>query len=517
MSVIGKLISLVSGRNERPADNNIPPSRVACHLPAGEESQPAKAIGLVVTTDFPEIRISLVPSVSASDSINTDNSSAEFQEEMRRYQYAFEPCSKPRSEFTPWWTRESYETAWTRRREALYAWLTPFMSAEIARHPELHSALRRGAVDAKALPPALRTIIREKRKNKEPHASVLHALYGSCVLVDFVESLRVEYGTFFYDMTQFVDFTDLVKIRCDYSRMGYRNVQTLKPNDVKWLVSEFGEPSVHLSYNPLWNSLRRDAVRWFCRSEIRRNNSRITSEADVETALPGWLQERISFSIRLRNEDRARAAATLARNKQRDTALENLQSVWDSTYREFVVADLETTGLDINNSEILEIAAVRSDSNGVIISQYSALVRITKPVPALITELTGISQSEIDREGRPLHDVLRSFLVFLGDSPVFFHNAPFDVKFLRSAAAQSGLKLSNVVRDTLPIARAAWPGMKSHKLETLVKIIDGAPAPTHRALADAKATLAVLMAAREIAGCESPLLCNGQCESNFLS
>ena len=78
----------------------------------------------------------------------------------------------------------------------------------------------------------------------------------------------------------------------------------------------------------------------------------------------------------------------------------------------------------------------------------------------------------------------------------FFHNAPFDQGFIKKAASQAKVKFVNPVHDTLPLARQAWPSLTSYKLATLAQHV-GASVPTHRALEDAKATLAVLLAARQ--------------------
>jgi DNA polymerase-3 subunit epsilon len=425
---------------------------------------------------------------------------AEVQALLAQYQYVLVPCTKPLADFSPWCKPPTSGSRSQSHRPNFYTWLTPFLLPSVHKHPSLDLVLQRGVANAKAIPSVLRSLIKEKRKAKEPYGELLQALYGACVLVDFSESLRVESQVFFHDIAHFVDFSDLLTMRCDFTRMGYRRVQTLKSTDIKWLVSEFGEPSVHLSYVPLWESLRRDAVRRYCRAEIARNDSRGKTAKDVEDTLPEWLRGRVEFCMRLRADDQARAAATLARNQQRTAALSSFADVWNSTEQEFVVADLETTGLDPRSCEILEFAAVLSDSRGTIVYEFSALVRVMAPIPALITNLTGISQREVEREGRPLQEVLHAFIAFLGNRPVFFHNAPFDTAFLQQATQKSSLPFSNLVHDTLPVARAAWPEMRSHKLETLAKIIDAAPTPTHRALADAKTALAVLLAAREIAG-----------------
>lgn len=426
----------------------------------------------------------------------------EVQEELGRYQYALTPCTRPLAAFRPWCIPVMSEPSARARQTDLYAWLQPFLSTKVVECSSLDQVLQRGVASAKSIPPALRLLIRQKRKTKEHHPELLQALYGACVLVDLIESLRVESQTFFHDVAHFVDFDDLLTMRCDYTRMGYRRVQALKPTDIKWLVSEFGEPNIHLSYQPLWESLRRDAVRRYSRAEVSRTNNRVQTEGEIEAALPAWLQGRIEFSVRLRAEDRSRAAAALERSRQRDAALESLENVWKSTHFDFVVADLETTGLDSTSCEILELAAVLSDSTGTIVSEFSTLVSVEKTVPAFITDLTGISQHDIDQHGCPPQEALTAFLAFIGDRPVFFHNAPFDIAFLERATRQYDLTFSNVVYDTLPLARAVWPEMRSHKLETLAKAINAVPVPSHRALADAKTALSVLLAAREDAGYE---------------
>ena len=467
----------------------------------GRLSEPDPSSSSIASTSKADEEMQRPPPLS-QPADTTSTAQLELQQELERYQYVLAPCTRPLVAFRPWGIPIISDARAQHRRKKPNTWLQPFLSAEVFDPASLDQLSQRGVASAKSLPPALRALIRAKRKAKEPHRELLQALYGACVLVDFVESLQVEYQIFYSDVAHFVDFDDLLAMRCDFTRMGYRRVKTLKPTDIKWLVSEFGEPSLHLSYQPLWESLRRDAVRRHTRAEVTQNNKHLKTEVEVEAALPAWLRGQIEFSLRLRAEDRARAAATLERDRQRDAALERLEDVWKSTYNDFIVADLETTGLDPTACEILELAAVLSDSTGRIVSEFSALVRVKKPVPTFITELTGISQLDVDQHGRPLQEALSSFRTFLGDRPVFFHNAPFDIAFIERATLQCGLPFTNVVYDTLPIARAAWPGMRSHKLETLAKIIDDAPAPSHRALADTKTALAVLLAAREVAGCE---------------
>jgi DNA polymerase III subunit epsilon len=193
----------------------------------------------------------------------------------------------------------------------------------------------------------------------------------------------------------------------------------------------------------------------------------------------------------LEKRRRARASARKSRDKKRALAL---NSLWLATQGEFVIADLETTGLG-GDAKILEIAAILVDSSGEIQVEYSTLIKV-RNVPPMITELTGITQAKVDRHGIPLREAMTDFLELAGNRPVLFHNAPFDTRFLRAAAMKLDLPFDNATHCTLQMARTVWPNRKSHKLANLARMV-GAHAPTHRGLDDVKATLQVLLAARE--------------------
>jgi len=160
----------------------------------------------------------------------------------------------------------------------------------------------------------------------------------------------------------------------------------------------------------------------------------------------------------------------------------------------FVVADLETTGLSTASCEILEFAAVRVGTGGMLEREYTQVVRTCSRVPSFISRLTGITQAEVDRDGVPVTQAFSSFLAFVEDLPVFFHNASFDRRFLSAAADQTGLPFPNPTHCTLALARRAWPELPSHKLDILARHV-GASQPTHRALADVRTTVAVALAA----------------------
>ena len=166
----------------------------------------------------------------------------------------------------------------------------------------------------------------------------------------------------------------------------------------------------------------------------------------------------------------------------------------------FVVFDLETTGLDPAKDEIIEIAAIKFDRNSEGQQGLQALVQPSKPLPKKITQLTGISQGMIEKEGEPLNVALKDFAAFIGDLPLVAFNADFDMAFLRNAAKRCGLTIDNSYSCALKAARRAWPRRKSYRLCDLAEDAKITTEGSHRALEDCKRTLIIYAAAMESVG-----------------
>ena len=110
--------------------------------------------------------------------------------------------------------------------------------------------------------------------------------------------------------------------------------------------------------------------------------------------------------------------------------------------RLFVAIDLETTGLNPAEHEIIEIAWVRFE-RGAVVESFSSLVRPKQPIPPRITELTGISNDEV-ASAPSIEEVLPGVLEALSGRTVVAHNASFDRGFLETAASKMGLAVMDV-------------------------------------------------------------------------
>ena len=151
----------------------------------------------------------------------------------------------------------------------------------------------------------------------------------------------------------------------------------------------------------------------------------------------------------------------------------------------FIVFDLETTGLNPASEEITEIAAVRV-VEGEIRDSFQTYVNPHKPIPAEITELTGISDETV-ADAPDLDKAVPEFLAWAGEGqyPLVAHNAGFDMGFLRTACQRLGIEREFTSIDTLEMSRLMLPHMHKFKLNILAKELQVGPFEHHRAREDA--------------------------------
>lgn len=158
---------------------------------------------------------------------------------------------------------------------------------------------------------------------------------------------------------------------------------------------------------------------------------------------------------------------------------------------EYVIIDIETTGLSHLSDEILEIGALRV-SDGKPAEEFQALIQCEKQIPNFVEELTGITGEVIKQEGRPLRLVLQELLDFLADHLLVCHNAAFDYKFLQAACKKVDLPVPrNKCVDTLILARRKLKEIKDYKLQTIAEEFSVDITGTHRALKDCYITYGI--------------------------
>ncbi|MBU0666868.1 MAG: 3'-5' exonuclease [Nanoarchaeota archaeon] len=154
---------------------------------------------------------------------------------------------------------------------------------------------------------------------------------------------------------------------------------------------------------------------------------------------------------------------------------------------EYIVVDIETTGLSKYMHKITEIAAVKVNK-GKVVGEYQTLVNPGGHIPSFITRLTGISD-EMVKDAPKIKEVLPEFLDFLGEHPMVAHNATFDFGFLNYSAERI-LKtiMNNKKVCTRRLASRILPDLPSKRLSSICKHFKVKNNQAHRAMSDVKAT-----------------------------
>lgn len=157
---------------------------------------------------------------------------------------------------------------------------------------------------------------------------------------------------------------------------------------------------------------------------------------------------------------------------------------------DYVVVDVETTGLNPTSDNIIEIAGIKY-INGIEVERFHSLVNPWVSLKPKIVELTGITD-EMLTDAPFITEVLPDFLNFLGENYLVGHNAKFDTDFIeKSALLYLGKSLDIAYIDTLKLCRKAFPNFQNHKLITVAKNLKIKEKTEHRAMADAIVTAKV--------------------------
>ena len=158
---------------------------------------------------------------------------------------------------------------------------------------------------------------------------------------------------------------------------------------------------------------------------------------------------------------------------------------------DYVVVDIETTGLSPENDRIIEIAAVKVSGDKVI-DRFSTLVDPERHIDSYITNITGISDRMV--KGAPkIYEVMPRFIEFVGDMPILGHNViRFDMRFLERA----GSPVPYCV-DTLDIANHLHINSEGKSLTALCAYFNVTNDNAHRALSDCLATHGVYQKMKE--------------------
>ena len=150
--------------------------------------------------------------------------------------------------------------------------------------------------------------------------------------------------------------------------------------------------------------------------------------------------------------------------------------------------DTETSGVNPFRHELIEIGAVNFNLNE-IEDRFEVLIKPEKKHDPKARKVHKISNEELESRGVGLSEAISRFLDFIGDRLLVFHNASFDLTFLKLSADKVKLELpKNTYYDNLFLSKKYYPERESHSLSSIRELLNLDTSVEHRALADAEAT-----------------------------
>lgn len=152
----------------------------------------------------------------------------------------------------------------------------------------------------------------------------------------------------------------------------------------------------------------------------------------------------------------------------------------------YIILDLQTTGLNSSTDEITEIGALKFDNNK-LIDTFQTLVKPSSYIPENIIEINGITNKELEN-AKTIEFILPKFIDFIEDYTLIAHNNSFDLTFLLRNLQKYNIPcIKNKTIDTLSLSRKYLPYLENYQLETLKEFfkIDN---NSHRAIHNCEAT-----------------------------
>ena len=168
---------------------------------------------------------------------------------------------------------------------------------------------------------------------------------------------------------------------------------------------------------------------------------------------------------------------------------------------EIVVFDTETTGLNVFQDDIIEIAAIRIKGGEVVGEPLDLYIETDKPILPMLGDkenpMYAIYHEKMSTgELLSPSDALQRFLAYVGTSPILAHNANYDYNILDNNLQRycKDTMQAHEIRcfDSLKLIRLLAPSLHSYKLESLLETFHLAGVNSHQAIDDVKATISLV-------------------------
>lgn len=187
-----------------------------------------------------------------------------------------------------------------------------------------------------------------------------------------------------------------------------------------------------------------------------------SKELDKAIELVDYIKKRISYENYKRKEPKNLTVSTFYEKMN---------------IKDYIVLDLETTGLNPEKDKITEYSLLKV-KNGKIVDKLCNLVNPETHIPVIVEELTGIT-NEMVRDKKTLREHIEQILDFIGNDIIIGHNVIFDISFIKTELCnikeKEDVELKNIEEinyiDTLLLVELLEFPTKNYKLETLKKYL----------------------------------------------
>lgn len=152
---------------------------------------------------------------------------------------------------------------------------------------------------------------------------------------------------------------------------------------------------------------------------------------------------------------------------------------------EYVVLDVEATGLNPEKDRIIEIAVCKV-KDGNIIDEYSTFVNPEKTILPIITEITGITNDMV-KQAETIDIVIPTLLKFIGQLPIVVHSSKMSMRIIEKYFEDNKIDLNNEVIAVLPLCKKKFPKLRDYRITTIYNFLENTDIELDRCIDYARA------------------------------
>ncbi|MBC8196591.1 MAG: ATP-binding domain-containing protein [Candidatus Marinimicrobia bacterium] len=162
------------------------------------------------------------------------------------------------------------------------------------------------------------------------------------------------------------------------------------------------------------------------------------------------------------------------------------------TSKRLIVFDTETTGLNVEKDDIIQIAATEiiNGNSGKSINIY---IKTNKSLSETV-KIHNINLNLLNENGIPAKTGIKKFLNFIGNDALLAHNSNYDINILTHFSNRYGMQFdtNRIIFDSIELTKRLYPKLKSYKLGNILNELNIEGNATHNAIDDVFATISLV-------------------------